>query len=77
MIFLPELVVLVDFVFPWGIEYPVVFLPCGVCKWPSFKEFCQMARFPLFTDFSQTVTFRGFYIYNRLLIRMSVIKHTV
>ncbi len=22
-----ELVVLVDFVFPWGIEYPVVFLP--------------------------------------------------
>jgi hypothetical protein len=23
----PELVVLVDFVFPWGIEYPVVFLP--------------------------------------------------
>ncbi len=27
---LPELVVLVDFVFPWGIEYPVVFLPQGL-----------------------------------------------
>jgi hypothetical protein len=26
----PELVVLVDFVFPWGIEYPVVFLPQGL-----------------------------------------------
>jgi hypothetical protein len=25
-----ELVVLVDFVFPWGIEYPVVFLPQGL-----------------------------------------------
>ncbi len=23
----PELIVLVDFVFPWGIEYPVVYLP--------------------------------------------------
>ncbi len=31
--------------------YPRVFLPCGVCKWSSFKEFSQMARFPLFTDF--------------------------
>ncbi len=27
---LHELVVLVDFVFPWGIEYPVVFLPQGL-----------------------------------------------
>jgi hypothetical protein len=26
----PELVVLVDFVFPWGLEYPVVFLPQGL-----------------------------------------------
>jgi len=26
----PGLVVLVDFVFPWGIEYPVVFLPQGL-----------------------------------------------
>ncbi len=26
----PELKVLVDFVFPWGIEYPVVFLPQGL-----------------------------------------------
>jgi hypothetical protein len=26
----PELVVLVDFVFPWGLEYPVVFLPHGL-----------------------------------------------
>ncbi len=26
----PELVVLVDFVFPWGTEYPVVFLPQGL-----------------------------------------------
>jgi hypothetical protein len=26
----PELVVLVDFVFPWGIEYPVVFLTQGL-----------------------------------------------
>jgi hypothetical protein len=29
-LFLPELVVLVEFVFPWGIEYPVVFLPQGL-----------------------------------------------
>ena len=27
---LTELVVLVDFVFPWGIEYPVVYLPQGL-----------------------------------------------
>ncbi len=27
---LPELVVLVDFVFPCGLEYPVVFLPQGL-----------------------------------------------
>jgi hypothetical protein len=27
---MPELVVLVDFVFPWGLEYPVVFLPHGL-----------------------------------------------
>ncbi len=52
----PELVVLVDFVFPWGIEYPVVFLPqgllpCGVCKWPSFKGFSQMAKFFIFRGF--------------------------
>jgi len=26
----PELIVLVDFVFPWGIEYPVVYLPQGL-----------------------------------------------
>jgi hypothetical protein len=27
---LTELIVLVDFVFPWGIEYPVVYLPQGL-----------------------------------------------
>jgi hypothetical protein len=38
---LPELVVLVDFVFPWGIKYPVVFLPQGL-----FTLWClQMAKF--------------------------------
>jgi hypothetical protein len=38
--FTPELVLLVDFVFPWGIEYPVVFLPQGL-----FTLWClQMAN---------------------------------
>jgi hypothetical protein len=36
IIFLPELIVLVDFVFPWGIEYPVVFLPQGLFTPGSF-----------------------------------------
>jgi hypothetical protein len=36
---------------PCGLFTPGSFYPVVVCKWPSFKEFSQMARFPLFTDF--------------------------
>ncbi len=38
-----------------GSFYPRVFLPCGVCKFPSFKGFGQMARFSFFADFSSIV----------------------
>jgi hypothetical protein len=83
--FVAELVVLEDFVFPWGIEYPVVFLPQGLFTFYPvvfanglvLKNLAKWRDFHYSQIFSQTVTFRGFFIYSRLLICMSVIKHTV
>ena len=55
-----------------GSFYPVVFanglVLKNLAKWRDF-HYSQIC--------SQTVTFPGFYIYSRLLICMSVIKHTV
>ncbi len=55
--------------------YLRVFLPCGVCKWPSFKEFSQMARFPLFTDFFSNCDISRI-LYIKQIINMHVCNKT-
>ena len=59
---LAVLVVLVDFVFPWGIKYPVVFLPPG-----SFYP-VVFANFLVLKDLAKWRDFHFWRIFRRLLI---------
>ncbi len=62
---------------PCGLFTPGSFYPVVFANFLVLKNLAKWRDFHYSLIFSQTVTFRGFYIYSRLLICMSVIKHTV
>ncbi len=56
----PELEVLVDFVFPWGIEYPVVFLPQGLFTFANglvLKDLAKLRDFHFSRIFRRLLTY--------------------
>jgi hypothetical protein len=62
---------------PGGLFTPGSFYPVVFANGLVLKNLAKWRDFHYSQIFSQTVKFRGFYIYSRLLICMSVIKHTV